>query len=248
LSVRYGGLIALDGVDLLVHQGQLVGLIGPNGAGKTTLIDALTGFTSSTGTVLFEGQSLAGLPAYRRARTGLVRTWQSIELFDDLTIEDNLRVVVESVSGRTRKMASTPTQRPDRNTDTLAQVLQSVGLSHLLQRYPPELSQGERKLVGVARSLAGAPALVCLDEPAAGLDNRESHELGGRLKDIVRSGTSILLVDHDMNLVLTLCDHIEVLDCGRHIASGSPDAVRGDSAVTDAYLGSRHGATEASAR
>jgi branched-chain amino acid transport system ATP-binding protein len=218
LAVRFGGVRAVDAVDLEVGQGQLVGLIGPNGAGKTTLIDALTGFVPATGTVRFAGRDLSGLAPHRRARAGLVRTWQSLELFDDLTVEENLSVAAA-----------------DRSAVSAA--LEVVDLAAEADRLPTELSQGQRKLVGVARALAARPALLCLDEPAAGLDSSESLELGERLRAIVATGVSILLVDHDMGLVLSVSDHLYVLEFGRVIAEGPPAEVRVNERVVAAYLG-----------
>jgi ABC-type branched-subunit amino acid transport system ATPase component/ABC-type branched-subunit amino acid transport system permease subunit len=233
MSVRYGGIVAVDRVDFDVPAGAIVGLIGPNGAGKTTLIDAVSGFCSYQGSVTLAGRPLDKLAPHRRIRAGLGRTFQGIELWNELTVAENV-----TVGGSARH----------RSAKAADQTLALLGISNLREHHAGELSQGQRQLVSIARSLLGQPRVLLLDEPAAGLDSTESEWLAERLRDIRDAGTTILLVDHDMNLVLTLCDHIEVLDCGRHIASGSPDAVRGDSAVTDAYLGSRHGATEASAR
>jgi branched-chain amino acid transport system ATP-binding protein len=218
LSVRFGGVRAVDGVDLDVGAGLLVGLIGPNGAGKTTLIDALTGFVPAKGQVRFDGRDLAGLAPHRRARAGLVRTWQSLELFDDLTVAENLSVATA-------------------DADAVAHALATVELDDVADRLPTELSQGQRKLVGVARALAARPSVLCLDEPAAGLDSEESLELGRRLRSIVDTGTSILLVDHDMGLVLGVSDDVYVLEFGQVIAQGPPAAIRADERVVAAYLG-----------
>ncbi len=246
LSVSYGGVHALIEATIEVHRGQLVGLIGPNGAGKTTFIDAVTGFTQSRGTVALEGTDISGLPPHRRARRGLARTWQSTELFDDLTVRENLAVackppalgpVVRSIlSGRALEFAA------------VAESLELLGLGELADALPPNLSQGQRKLVGVARALAARPAALCLDEPAAGLDSEESQILGQRLAAVARAGTATLLIDHDMDLVLTISDHVYVLDFGRVIAQGHPSEVRENPAVIAAYLGQpREGATVAEA-
>ena len=239
LSVRYGGLQAVDHIDLTVDEGQIVGLIGPNGAGKTTTIDALTGFTPAGGQVVFDGTPIHDLAPHRRYQAGLARTWQSIELFDDLTVEENLRVASEPQTWKGVVLDLFHPRRHGGVVNDLNQVLERVGLSHLLSRRPPELSEGERKLVGVARGLAGSPKLILMDEPAAGLDNRESHALGENLRAIVRQGTTILLVDHDMNLVLDVCDYLFVLDFGRLIASGTPAQIRANEQVIAAYLGTK---------
>jgi len=235
IGVRYGGVHALVDVQLTVQPGQLVGLIGPNGAGKTTFIDAVTGFTPHSGTVVLDDHDLTGAPPHLRARAGLVRTWQSGDLFDDLTVGENLAVAADPHTwwaGLARTLRG-----PARTSDQVPQALARVGLEALADTYPADLSQGQRKLVGVARALAGAPRVVCLDEPAAGLDTGESRLLGARLRAVVDSGTAMLLIDHDMGLVLGVCDHVVVLEFGRVVAAGPPDRIRDDPAVIAAYLG-----------
>jgi branched-chain amino acid transport system ATP-binding protein len=220
VSVRFGGVHALAGVDLQVEEGQLVGLIGPNGAGKTTFVDAVTGFVSYTGRVELDGRELAGLSAHARARAGLSRTWQSTDLFDDLSVRENLAVAAK---------------RGD--TAAVDESLGMVELGWAADLMPGDLSQGQRKLVGVARAIAMRPRLLCLDEPAAGLDTSESEELGRRLRRLADGGASMLLIDHDMGLVLSICDQIFVLEFGKLIAAGPPDTVRRDQDVVTAYLG-----------
>ena len=236
ISVSFGGLRALDGVDLEVSDGQLVGLIGPNGAGKTTFIDAVSGFVPYRGGVELDGRSLEGAPAHVRARRGLARTWQSIELFDDLTVRENLAVASyrPSAWATAREVLS----RPVGTTPAVERVLKLLGLDAELDEMPSDLSQGHRKLVGVARALAAEPRLLCLDEPAAGLDTRESEELGRRLREVAGAGQAMLLVDHDMGLVLGISDYVVVLEFGQVIAHGPPEVVRRDHKVIEAYLGS----------
>jgi branched-chain amino acid transport system ATP-binding protein len=223
-------------VDLEVPEGKLVGLIGPNGAGKTTFIDAITGFVRSRGRVELDGQDISSLPPHARARRGLARTWQSIELFDDLTVRENLAVAAyrPSVFATVKEVLSTSVD----TTATVDSALGLLGLSELTGAMPSELTQGQRKLVGVARALAAEPRLVCLDEPAAGLDTNESTELGRHLREVVDAGTPILLVDHDMGLVLSISDYVVVLEFGQVIAQGPPERVRQDPQVVQAYLGS----------
>src|SRR3954454_11871361 len=174
LQVRFGGLNAVDQVDMRVEDGRIVGLIGPNGAGKTTFIDAVTGFVRpSAGEIHFAGRRIDGDPAHRRARAGLARTWQSLELFGDLTVRENLLVASERHRWWRFLLDAI---RPDdgRTAGPVDGLMKTLGLSALADRMPDELSQGQRKLVGVARALAGRPQLLCLDEPAAGLDPSES--------------------------------------------------------------------------
>jgi branched-chain amino acid transport system ATP-binding protein len=235
LSVSYGGIGALSDFDLEVPDRSLIGLIGPNGAGKTTFIDAVTGFTRSTGTLELAGADLRGLGPDARARRGLSRTWQSIELFEELTVGENLAIAAYRPSVR-QALREILTGRPPKG-DRIEAVLEALGLRHLADERSEDLTQGQRKLVGVARALVARPRVLLLDEPAAGLDTSESDALGRRLRDVVDSGVPILLIDHDMGLVLGVCDYVYVLDFGRKIAEGTPREVRANHTVIDAYLG-----------
>jgi branched-chain amino acid transport system ATP-binding protein len=240
LSVRFGGVHALSTVDLEVGEGELVGLIGPNGAGKTTLVDAVTGFVDYTGNVELEGRNLAGLRAHARAALGLSRTWQSSELFDDLTVRENLAVASRRPSlWETAKDVVTDSSHTD--AEAVDEALELVELAWAADLMPSDLSQGQRKLVGIARAVAMGPRLLCLDEPAAGLDTGESEELGRRLRGLADGGLPTLLIDHDMGLVLGICHRIVVLEFGKVIAAGPPEAVRRDPKVVTAYLGSAAG-------
>ena len=235
LSVSFGGVRAVVDVDLRIEPGQLVGLIGPNGAGKTTFIDAISGFVPYCGSVMLDGNDLSGKAPHVRARMGLARTWQSIELFDDLTVHENIAVASQhpSALGVVREVVSRPTD----GTAKADEALRIFELDGLSEAMPNELSQAHRKLVGVARALAATPRLLCLDEPAAGLDRLESGALGRHLRETVDKGTTTLLVDHDMGLVLTISDYVVVLEFGKVIAHGPPEAVRSDPNVIGAYLG-----------
>ena len=238
LTVRYGGVTALDSVALSVPAGGFVGLIGPNGAGKTTFVDALTGFTRYSGEVRFDGTRLDRAPAHVRARHGLARTFQSGGVFDDLTVEENILIGERGKSGWLSAVGSVLTGRSAPASPGTAEIIDSLGLTGLLALRAEELSEGQRKLVSVAQALASRPQLLLLDEPAAGLDSAESAWLGQQLLAVRDSGVAILLVDHDMDLVMGVCDELVVLDFGQVIAQGPPREVLADPLVVAAYLGS----------
>ncbi|MFG1921969.1 ATP-binding cassette domain-containing protein [Cryptosporangium sp. NPDC048952] len=228
VTVRYGGVTAVSEFDLRVGAGEVVGLIGPNGAGKTSVIDALTGFARASGTVKLDGAPIDGLAPHVRARRGLGRTFQALELHDDLTVEENVGVAVHSGS----------------RAAAVAEALGTVGIWPLAVRVAEDLSQGERQLVSLARACAAKPHVLLLDEPAAGLDSTESQRLGERIRAIAHdTGAGVLLVDHDVSLVLAICDRVHVLDFGRTIAEGTPDEIRANRAVVTAYLGRLHEST-----
>ncbi|MYR06892.1 ATP-binding cassette domain-containing protein [Gordonia sp. SID5947] len=240
VGVHYGGITALDDVSLEVREGEIIGLIGPNGAGKTTFIDAISGFADADGTVSLVGRPLDGLRAYQRSRAGLGRTFQGIDLYDDLSVRENVSV------GSTASLHR-GSDRPPLDTEQMNHLFEVLHLDKVVDRPVRELSQGQRQLVSVARALAGRPRVVLLDEPAAGLDTTESAWLGHRLRAIRDAGTTIVMVDHDMELVLEVCDRIVVLDLGKRIAIGTPDEVRNNPEVTRAYLGATHSGKEVNA-
>jgi len=237
ITVTYRGLTAVNEVSLEVRAGEIVGLIGPNGAGKTSFIDAITGFAPSRGDVYLKGENVSSLPAYRRARRGLVRSWQSGELFGDLSVEGK-----RAGRRRRRERSAANVHRhgaPQPRSVTGSRGCHEIdGIGRCAQRKPGELSLGREKPLGVARSLALKPAVLLLDEPAAGLDSIESLEFGADLQRIAATGVGCLLIDHDMNLVLGMCDRVYVIEFGRQIAHGAPDEVRRDPKVVAAYLGS----------
>jgi branched-chain amino acid transport system ATP-binding protein len=242
LTVNYGGVLANADIDLNVHEGQLIGLIGANGAGKTTFIDAITGFAPLTrGSIRFGGDDITSEPPEARARKGLIRTFQSLELFEDLPVEDNLLVACETQGWATLPADLLRASLDETVDQRVEWALGIVGAQHLRERLPEDLSHGQRKLVGVARALAGRPRLLLVDEPAAGLDAHESVELSQRLRGLLDEGIAILLIDHDMSLVLGVSDEIYVLDFGRVVAHGSPAEVRSNPTVIAAYLGQSAG-------
>jgi branched-chain amino acid transport system ATP-binding protein len=236
VSVSFGGVHAVVDVDIDVAPGELVGLIGPNGAGKTTFVDAITGFVPHRGRTALDGADITGLSPHERSRRGLARTWQAIELFDDLTVRENLTVAAHHPSLLTtlKDLFTNPLAR----SSVVDEALAVFALEPFAEATPSELTQGQRKLVAVARALAARPKLLCLDEPAAGLDAHESIAFGKHLREIVDRGTPILLIDHDMGLVLGISDRVVVLEFGRVIAVGTPSDVRADAKVVAAYLGS----------
>jgi branched-chain amino acid transport system ATP-binding protein len=236
LRVDFGGLRAVDDVSLSVQSDRIMGLIGPNGAGKTTTIDALCGFVPAHGRVDLGGTRIDALPPHQRARSGLVRTFQSVELFDDLTVRENLLVAASTTRWWSPVVDAIAPRRSARDAN-IDLALDVVGMRELADILPGTLSHGQRRLAGVARALARAPRLVLLDEPAAGLDPAETAELGRILRSLPGAGIGVLLVDHDMSLVLDICDELTVLNFGQVIAAGSPAAVREDPAVIAAYLG-----------
>jgi sulfate-transporting ATPase len=224
LTVRYGGVVAVSDVDLHVDAGKVVGLIGPNGAGKTSLIDAVTGFARYEGSVVLQGDRIDGLKAHTRVRRGLARTFQALELYDDLTVEENVSAALFG------------THHHHRHSQVGA-ALGRLGLSEVAEREAGELSQGERQLVSIARACACEPIVLLLDEPAAGLGPNDTQALGERIRDIAASGTAVLLVDHDIALVLDICDHIYVLDFGSVLVEGDAATIRSDKSFAEAYLG-----------
>lgn len=237
LFVRFGGLIAVNDVSLTCGQGQLTGLIGPNGAGKTTFIDAVTGFlpANASGAVLLEGQNVGAIAPHKLAHRGLSRTWQTLELFDDISVRANLGVASERLTfGSALRDFFLPSARHDR----VDEVLEQLQMTDIADRQPRELSQGQRKMVGVARALvASTTKILLLDEPAAGLDKNETEWFGDQLRRLVDEGYTMLLIDHDMGLVLRVCDYIHMLVFGELAASGTPEQMRNDPEVIAAYLG-----------
>lgn len=236
LTVHHGGLVALHDVSLSVPAGEIAGLIGPNGAGKTTFIDTLSGFTAPTsGRIELDGEPIDALGPHERARRGLVRTFQSLELFDDLTVRENLLVAAQR-PGRWSLLGDLiRARRPE--PEVVDEVLSQLDLGSVRERRTDELSNGQRHLVALGRALVARPRLLLLDEPAAGLDTRETAELGKILRTLPGTGVTVLLVDHDMSIVLGVCDTVHVVDFGGLIASGTPARIRNDPMVISAYLG-----------
>ncbi len=226
LTVRYGGVTALDDVALRVAPGRIVGLIGPNGAGKTTLINAVTGVVRpSSGTIALGATRLAGLAPHRIARAGIARTYQNVRLFARLAVGDNVR------AGAYRQA------RTLGDTEILELLARTGATERDLRRRAGALPYGEQRRLELARALAARPAVLLLDEPAAGMNPRETRALGTTIASVARDGIGVLLVEHDMTLVAAVCDTVVVLNFGRVIATGTPQEIARDPAVIEAYLG-----------
>jgi ABC-type branched-subunit amino acid transport system ATPase component/branched-subunit amino acid ABC-type transport system permease component len=241
VSVSFGGIVALRDVSMSVQTGEIVGLIGPNGAGKTTLIDVVSGITRPrSGTIHLRGQAIERWRAHRRARAGLGRSFQSLELFDDLTVRENLLVASErgTAVGYVKSLVR-PGQRKLGATAMAA--VHDLGLGQFLDSRPTTMSAGQRRLVGIARAVAASPSILLLDEPAAGLDENESRELGDVVVHLARQwGMGIAIVEHDFSLVQAICDRLVVLDHGAILAEGPTVDVTKREDVVAAFIGPTH--------
>ncbi len=230
VSVRFGGLQALDGVTLDVAPGEVHGLIGPNGAGKTTLFNVVTGLQRPTnGRVLLREEDVTGYRPHARARLGLGRTFQRLELFGTLSARDNVQMAAEV---QQHKLASGRTPAEEAEFQ-----LARVGILHVADEPSDSLPTGLARLVEMARALATSPSVLLLDEPSSGLNAEETHGVGQVLEQLASEGMGVLLVEHDMTLVMSICTRVDVLDNGSVIAHGAPAAVQADPAVQEAYLG-----------
>jgi branched-chain amino acid transport system ATP-binding protein len=248
ITVRFGGLTALDAVSLTAAPRQVTGVIGPNGAGKTTLLNVLCGFVRpAIGDVSLGETSLTGLPPHRLASLGIARTLQGVGLFRGLTVLENVMAGATSQARTGFWPALLGLARSDRDERVLRQrslaALDRVGVAGEAGRLPDQLAYGLRKRVALARALVTGPRVLLLDEPASGLSEAELPELGDLITSLAEDA-SVVVVEHRMDLMMSVCQAIAVLDFGRLIAHGTPEAVRADPAVTDAYLGTEGPAGE----
>jgi branched-chain amino acid transport system ATP-binding protein len=233
ITKRFGGLTAVDEVSLRVVPGQVTSLIGPNGAGKTTLFNCLTGVLRPTsGRVVLDGRDITSMPMHRRAQLGMGRTFQRLEVFAGMTVQNNLLVAAEAV-GRHRSSSSGHVAA----REVTERVLETVGLSDLRNTVAGELPTGTLRLVELGRALCVQPSVLLLDEPGSGLDTHESEALEGILRGLVADGIGILLVEHDVDLVMAISETIYVVDFGRLIATGTPEEIGRSDEVRRAYLG-----------
>jgi branched-chain amino acid transport system ATP-binding protein len=232
ISVRFGGIQALDSVSMHLEGTTMVGLIGPNGAGKSTLLGVLSGLIRpNDGRVRFGGNDITKAAPHRRAALGMSRTFQRLELWGSMTVLENIVTAAEF---------ATRWQADLRPAIVAAEIVELLGLSDVASARAGALPSGLARVVEVGRALASRPRLLLLDEPSAGLDHNESAELAHKLADIASAGTAILLVEHHVDMVLGSCSEVWVLDFGRFIAHGPPHVVRADPAVQTAYLGTKH--------
>jgi branched-chain amino acid transport system ATP-binding protein len=230
--VRFGGHVAVDGVSITAEPGKVTGLIGPNGAGKTTLFNVVTGLLApNSGTISLDGKDITRLPPYKRARRGIARTFQRLELFSVLTVRENIAVAAETRHGWARDSGNT--------AQIVDEVIERIGLQACADERVDSLPTGSARLVELGRALATKPKVLLLDEPASGQTEQETERFGALLRELCGEGITVVLVEHDVQLVMAVCDAIWVLDFGRIIATGSPEEVRTNEAVLAAYLGTK---------
>jgi len=242
ITQRFGGITALEEISFQVAKGDITGVIGPNGAGKTTLFNIVTGLYSQTsGSVLLDGNDISRLPAENLASRGLVRTFQNIELFGSMTVLENvmLGLHTRSRSGIFACMGKMPwhLREESRIRSEAFQWLEFCGIADLAGQTAANLPFGKGRFLEIARAMAVKPVIMLMDEPAAGLNNRETNELAGLIRKIRETGVTVVLVEHDMELVMDICDRIVVLNLGKKLAEGTPREIQENAAVIAAYLG-----------
>jgi branched-chain amino acid transport system ATP-binding protein len=249
LAKHFGGVVALADFAVEIRHGELLGLIGPNGAGKTTVFNLLSGVLEPTrGRIALEGRDITGLPPHRKAALGIARTFQNIRLFNELSVIDNIKVALHLPLGRGfwQTVCHAPGFRraEARMEDKAHEVLELLDLQAVGAEAARNLPYGLQRRVEIARALAAGPRLILLDEPAAGLNPTETEELIAVIRRIHQDyGMAVVLVEHDMKVVMSICERIQVLDRGRTLACGTPAEIRGDRRVVEAYLGKPRGGT-----
>ncbi|MEP9380867.1 ABC transporter ATP-binding protein [Nocardioides sp. KR10-350] len=242
VTLKFGGVTALDGVSFEIRQGEILGLIGPNGAGKTTCFNVMTGvYQPTSGKALFDGEPLAGLKRHRITRRGIARTFQNIRLFNSMTALENVMVGADARSnvGLLSALFRTPRYRTQETAarEAAKELLDFVGIGDRGDELAANLSYGDQRRLEIARAMATRPKLLCLDEPAAGFNPAEKARLMELIRKVRDQGYTVLLIEHDMRLVMGVTDRIVVLEFGRKIAEGAPAEIRDNPAVIAAYLG-----------
>jgi len=247
LTKRYFGLTALDDVSYEVEAGSVIGLIGPNGSGKSTSIDCISGFQRpDAGAWFLDGQPLAGLPAYRIARAGLTRTFQTVRAYDELSLLDNLRVAAQESDGcgwiASLRRSAAVRDKEARAAARGVALLESVGLARYADAPAAILSYGQRKLLAIAAAMMAHPRVVILDEPVAGVNPTMVRHIERVIRQLNAQGVTLVIVEHNVEFIMNLCHRVVVLDAGHKIAEGPPSLIRSDPHVLAAYLGQKHAA------